>query len=182
MAWAALVQAFVRQRTGAGDVVIGTLNANRSRPGTAGIVGYLLNVVPLRADLSGDPDFAALVRRGRKGALGAQGHADIPYERLAAEIGEGRELFDVLFIFENIPPSAGRLGSAALATRDVDKGVARYGLTLAVYDEDRLHGWLEYDTSLFDDATAAAMAGGFVRLAAAAVARPKVRLSALGAG
>ena len=180
MVWAALVQTLVRQRTGADDVVIGTLSANRSRPETAEIVGYLLNVVPLRADLSGDPDFASVVRRGRKTALSAQAHADLPYELLAGEAPEGRSLFDVLFIFENIPPSAGRLGDAALGTRDVDKGVARYDLTIAVYDGDPLHGWLEYDAALFDPATAEALAAHFVRLAEAVVARPKVRLSELG--
>lgn len=179
MVWATLVQIFVRQRTGADDVVIGTLNANRSRPETAGLVGYLLNTVPLRARLGGDPDLGAAVRRGRQAALGAQGHADLPYERLAAEIAGGRDLFDVLFIFENIPPSAGRLGGAALGTRDVDKGTARHDLTIAIYDEDRLHGWLEYDTALFDAAMAEAMAAGFVRLVEAAVARPGARLSEL---
>jgi hypothetical protein len=180
MVWATLVQIFVRGRTGADDVVIGTLNANRSRPATAGIVGYLLNTVPLRAGLAGDPDLATAVRRGRKAALSAQGHADLPYERMAAEIAAGRDLFDVLFIFENIPPSAGRLGGAALATRDVDKGTARHDLTIAIYDEERLHGWLEYDTALFDAATAEAMAAAFVRLAEDAAARPRAPLSKMG--
>ena len=83
--------------------------------------------------------------------------------------------------FENLPPAAQGPGGLALGTHDVDKGVARYDLTIALYDDPQgLHGWLEVDTALFEEATAYDLAAGFRRLAEAVVARPKVRLDELG--
>lgn len=180
MVLAAAVLALVARETGSSDVTVGTLQANRSRSGTEGVVGFLLNTLPLRADLSGNPDARSLVGRVKRAAVEAFGNADIPYERIVEELsraGDSRPPFDLLFIFENIPGPEGGMGGVRLATRDTDKGTARYDLTLSLYDEPgRFHGWLEYDTDLYRHETADRLRAAFAGLLAAAAADSGARL------
>ena len=178
MTLVALVQRFLHQQTGGSDVIVGTLSANRSQPEIEHVIGYFLNVVPLRTDFSDDPDWPLLLRRVRKAALGAQAHAGVPFESLVENLRPGTEdgrnpFFDVLFVFENIPPPEETLEGLAITTRDVDKKVARYDLTLSIYDEDeRLHGWFEYRTELFEEATIQSMMEAFTDFAEATASGP----------
>ena len=53
-----LHQALMGRYSRAEDVVVGTPLANRSRPELEGLIGYFVNTVALRTDLSGPPDAA----------------------------------------------------------------------------------------------------------------------------
>jgi Condensation domain len=85
------LDALLHHRTGETDLIVGTPLALRGRPEAAGIAGFLLNLLPLRTDLSGDPTFLDLLRRARDGFLGALAHREPPVEWLAEEILPARE-------------------------------------------------------------------------------------------
>ncbi|HWN67851.1 MAG TPA: condensation domain-containing protein [Haliangium sp.] len=178
MVFVALVQALIYRRAGTEEVIIGTLNANRALPEIERVIGYFLNVVPLRTSFAGATSFRELLGRVRKVALGAQAHAQAPYERLVQDIAHQEPpgcnpLFDVLFVYENVPPPKEGLRGVTMTTRDVDKGVARYDLTIAVYQEpDRLHGWLEYRPALFREDTVRAMIAELVQMVEEVMADP----------
>ena len=60
------------------DFLVGCPFAGRSRPGFENVIGYFINMLPLRADLSGDPPFSALLRRVGTTVLDALQHQDYP--------------------------------------------------------------------------------------------------------
>ena len=75
-------QVLLSRYTGVEDIVVGTPIANRQRGEVEGLIGYFVNALALRTDLSGDPSFRTLVRRVREVALGAYLHQDVPFEKL----------------------------------------------------------------------------------------------------
>ncbi len=113
--------------TGETNFCVGTPVANRTRPETEQVIGFFINTLVLRADLSGNPSFVELLRRVHEIALGAQSHQDLPFEKVVEELQPVRDLshsplFQVMFVLHNVPsrslrgsritiPSCGSRGS-----------------------------------------------------------------------
>lgn len=68
--------------SGQDDIVVGTVSANRSRPELQPVIGYLINTLPVRVDLSGDPTFREVLERTKAASLGAFGHQDLPFAKI----------------------------------------------------------------------------------------------------
>jgi amino acid adenylation domain-containing protein len=88
--------------TGRDDILIGSTIAGRNRPETDGLIGFFINALPLRTDLSGDPSFTTLLQRVRDACLDAYTHQEMPFEKIIEELKPPREpgrnpLFDVIF-------------------------------------------------------------------------------------
>ena len=97
-AWMALLGRYSGQE----DVVVGSANAGRDRHETEGLIGFFINMLVLRGDLSGDPTWRELLARVRETALGAYAHQELPFERIVDELGVERSpthspLFQALF-------------------------------------------------------------------------------------
>ncbi len=171
--------------TGQADLVVGTPVANRGRGETEGLVGFFVNTLALRTDLSGDPTFREALRRVRDTALGAYAHEELPFERVVEALHPERSLsrnlvFQVMFLLDESPVRPFRLPSLELSPMEADAGTSMFDLTLALEAADGgLGGRIEYATSLFDAATMERMAEHLGVLLRGIAANPDARISAL---
>jgi amino acid adenylation domain-containing protein len=140
-------------------IVIGTPIANRDHAETEGLIGFLVNTLPISTDLSGDPTFRELLKRVRESVLGACAHQDLPVEKLIEELQLDRAvdagpLFPVLFLFQNAPMSALDLDGLTISPIETDGGCAMSDLSLIVAETAQgLNGTLIYNSELFDSST-----------------------------
>ena len=164
---------------GADDIVVGSPVANRNRRETEELIGFFVNTLPLRVDLSGDPDFVELLRRTRGACLEAYAHQDIPFEHLVEELAPARDLahaplFQVVFALQNAAAQEVEFPGLTTEFLEVETGTAKFDLTLAMEERGgELAGALEYNADLFDPASAARMARQLQMLLAGLVADPR---------
>ncbi len=167
------------------DLIVGTPIANRNRLETEGLIGFFVNALVLRTDLSGNPSFRELLRRVQKVCLGAYSHQDLPFDRLVEELHVKRDLsrnplFQVMFVLQNASLRTVELPGLTLSPVEGDSETAHFDLTLQIADtEQGLTAALVYNTDLFEAATIARMLGNFQTLLAAIVADPEQRVSDL---
>ena len=153
--------ALLRRYGGQDDVVVGTTVANRGRAELENLIGFFVNTLAVRVDLSGDPAFDSLANRVREMSLGAFAHQDTPFERLVSELQPERSLshspvFQVLLAFQNLPDSRLDLEGLTLSSLEYEAGRTQYDLSLFVYPlpDGGLLARLEYARDLFDAGTA----------------------------
>ena len=123
------------------DILVGTAIAGRNRAEIEEMIGFFLNTLVLRTDLSGNPSFRELLGRVRTVALGAYANQDIPFEKLVEELHPQRNLnrhplFDVLFNFLNTPQRALELPGLTLSSLELNESESKFSMTL--YVEERL--------------------------------------------
>jgi amino acid adenylation domain-containing protein len=161
--------------SGQDDVVVGTLSANRGRAELAPLIGYLVNTLPIRADLSCDPAFRDLLGEVRETIIAAYAHQELPFGKLVEELGVRRDasrspVFQVSFTFgEAIAPIG--LDAVTIRPEPIDLPAAKFDLAFfAQARADRLWVELSFASALYDRSTARRMLGNFGVLLAGVVA------------
>ncbi len=186
--YTALLTAFnvlLARYTGQDDVIIGSPTANRHTADVQALIGFFVNVMPLRTDLSGDPTFIALLGRVRQRLIGTMGHQELPFERLVEAIQPERDLsrhpvFQVVFAMQNVPDDVLQLGDLTVWEQSVPVQSAKFDLTLFLKETAAGYGGsIEYSADLFERQTIERLAGHFEALVAGIVANPTARLSQL---
>ncbi len=176
LALLAAYQTLLHRLSGQDEIRVGTPVANRRRVEFEGLIGFFVNTLVLRGSFNEQTDLSTLLEQVKASALGAYAHQDVPFERLVDELQPQRDpsrtpLFQAMLAFQ--------VGDATQA-REIDNGTAKFELTLSLRQgSDGLVGWLEYDRDLFEAATAARIAGGFVTLLEAGLADPRRLVSEL---
>ncbi len=180
-AFAALLQRI----TGEEDLVIGTPVANRARGDLEGLIGFFVNVLPLRAVVDGGRSFRALVGALRPAILEAYDNQEVPFERLVAELRPERApgenpLTQLLFALQNAPMPAPRLEGFEVRAEGVFNGTAKLDLAVEMTATDAgLAMVLEHSSDLFDPATAERIADRFEILLREVAERPDVPVAEL---
>ncbi|HEX4494599.1 MAG TPA: amino acid adenylation domain-containing protein [Thermoanaerobaculia bacterium] len=186
----ATFQTLLHRTSGQPVVAVGSPVANRSREEVEGLIGFFANTLVFAVDLAGEPAFRALLERVREAALGAYAHQDVPFEKLVEELAPARNLahaplFQVMLSFQSAAVPAASAASAAtgglvLSPVDADMAAAKFDLTLSV--EERGHDFavaLDFNTDLFDPATAGRWLEQLKALLVGALAMPEERISGL---
>ncbi|MXQ65540.1 amino acid adenylation domain-containing protein [Actinomadura rayongensis] len=183
--------AVLLSRLGAGeDVPIGTATAGRSDAALDDLVGFFLNTLVLRTDVSGDPTFEEILNRVRDTDLAAYDHQDVPFERLVDDLSPVRSLarhplFQTMLIFQNAPAAVWDLAGLDASPLDAATGAARFDLAFSLTERRAdgvpagIDGDLEYAADLFDADTAHALAARLVRVLDQVTEDPDRRLGAV---
>jgi amino acid adenylation domain-containing protein len=180
-AWKSLLARY----SGQDDLVVGSPIAGRNRREIEGLIGFFVNMLALRADLSGDPTWAELLGRVRETALAAYDHQELPFERLVEELAVERSLvhtpvFQVIYSLNRAGGREERLSLDEMRLEPFGRGAetTKFDLNLSVLDgEDWLAAALAYRTGLFDAETAARMAGHLEVILETMAAEPERRVS-----
>jgi amino acid adenylation domain-containing protein len=151
-AWAAVLS----RLAGQDDLVIGIPSANRGQREVEPLIGFFVNTLALRVDLSDSPSVEQLLHRVRDLALSAQDHQDVPFEQVVEHVNPPRclehaPLFQVLFAWQNIDAGALALAGLQVEPEPLPFERAKFDLDLVLSEVDEtIGGSLTYATDLFD--------------------------------
>lgn len=168
------------------DIVVGTDVANRNQAEIEGLIGFFVNQLVLRTNLSGNPSFRELLGRVREVTLGAYTHQYLPFEKVVDALKVERNLnrmplFQVKFVLYNVDLPVLELTNLTTSTlNQVDTKETTLDLFLIMVDtEQGIKGDLEYDIDLFDTSSIIKMLNDFETLLNTVVKQPDTRLNEL---
>ncbi|KAF9977670.1 hypothetical protein BGZ65_007304, partial [Modicella reniformis] len=145
--------------SGQDDIIIGSPTANRNHHQLEPLLGFFVNTLALRIDLSGELTIRQLFERVRSCTIGAQAHGDLPFEQVVDIVQPTRStghspLFQVMFAWQNNDTPEWRLSTLEASLRELDYNTAKFDLELEMFQAtDKIVGELRYSTALFDRAT-----------------------------
>jgi non-ribosomal peptide synthetase component F len=181
----AAFKALLYRCTGQEDIVISTPTAGRANVELEALIGFFINKLMLRTDLSGDPSFRELLGRVREMVLGAFANQDVPFEKLVDELHPEREQSrtpwtQTAFVLQNASNSSLKASGLNLSTLNIDSATAKTDLILSLSERPAgIQGSFYYNTDLFEAATITRMAGYFQTMLESIVADPEQRISLL---
>ncbi len=184
MTMLAAFQSLVLYYTKQPDIVLGTDVANRTDVLTESLIGFFVNLLVMRTDLSGDPSFQELLRSVREMALGAYAHQDLPFDKLVEELQPERvlnhnPLVQVLFVQQNTPASSSTMPGVELGTFKLEVP-SKFDMAVFVKENEKgIAGTWLYNPDLFDATTIARMASLYQTVLEKITGNPEIRLSSL---
>ncbi len=160
------------------DISVGTAIANRNRAELEGLIGFFVNSLVMRTDLSGAPSFRELMRRVREVSLGAYAHQDVPFEQVVEALQVQRDpryspLFQVRFNLQDSPDSHLKMAELELSTLETEWNYSKFDLHLFMSESpEGLHASFVYSTDLFKPDTIRRMLGHLGQLLESVAAAP----------
>lgn len=184
MTMMAALLTLLHRYSGQEDIIIGTAVAGRNRAEIEKLIGFFINTLMLRTDLSGNPKFSELLGRVREAALGAYDHQDVPFEKLVEEVQPERDpsrtpFFQVMVNFQNVPAVEVTRSGLQISPENVGNQ-SRFDLELHLWSvPEGLSGTLIYNTDLFEELTIDRMLKHFQVLLEGIATNPEATLSEL---
>ncbi|NEQ65236.1 MAG: amino acid adenylation domain-containing protein, partial [Symploca sp. SIO2D2] len=194
----ATFQVLLYRYTGQEDILVGSPTSGRTKAEFASIVGYFVDSVVMRADLSGNLSFRDFLAQVRQTVLGALDHQDYPFallvEKLQIERDSSRSpLFQACFVLQKFLESQDvqklffsseknliNWGRTEVEPFVMEQYESQYDLLLEMLEEESsLVGLFKYNADLFDEQTIARMTGHFQNLLEGMVNDPQQRVTAL---
>ncbi len=167
------------------DIVVGADIANRNRAETEGLIGFFVNLLVLRSDLSGYPSFKELLGRVKEITLLAYAHQDLPFDRLVQELQSSRQadrtsLFQVLLVMDNVPTVDLELPNLTITEIEKVNNYAKFDLVLFIAEtESGMVGSWQYNSDFFEARAIAKLANSYITLLQDIVSQPDTRINNL---
>ncbi len=174
-------QVLMYRYSGQDDIVVGTPVANRDAPELEGVIGCLVNNIPLRGRLDGNPHFLDFLAQIKQTTLAAFDRRTLPFDKLVQALNPQRSvnhspIFQVLFTLMSFPVQS--LAPAGLTADflEFDSGASRFDLAIemgpvaAGKHAGEYSALYEFDSDLFDASTIARLHDHFANLLAAVAA------------
>lgn len=184
MALLAALYAVLNRRTGETDLVVGSDVAGRSDTRTEPLIGFFVNQIVLRADLTGAPTWRDLLGRTKALALDAYAHQDLPFEEIVKALSPPRTrnqspLFQVKLVLNSNRRAADGMADLRMSPFTVDLiDTSRFDITLVLEeDDDGIAGFLNYDPEIFDASTMEELREQYTALVADMAARPDASIA-----
>ncbi|MBS4099374.1 MAG: amino acid adenylation domain-containing protein [Sulfuricella sp.] len=184
MGLCAAFNALIQRYTGRDDIVTGTHTAGRTRQEQEALIGFFINTLPLRVDLSGAPSFREVLRRTARTALDAFSHQDVPFEKLVELVQPERNmshapLVQVMCVLQNMPVGQSDLAGLSVETIPLERATSKFDLSLLMEEgEAGVACELEFNGDLFERERIQRMAGHFTILLEALVDQPDAGIAA----
>ncbi|WP_378741758.1 amino acid adenylation domain-containing protein [Nocardia brasiliensis] len=178
-------KALLRYYTGAEDITVGTPIAGRNRPEIEPLIGFFVNALALRTDLSGAPTFRELLAREQRVVFDAFDHQEAPFDLVVEHVRPDRELshsplFRTAVVLQNTTLPELAIPGLSAEYVEVHSGTTKFDVLVTLRQVGaELVGAFEYDVDLYDEPTIAAIARHFVALLTTVVADPDTALPEL---
>jgi hypothetical protein len=186
MIFIAAFHALLARHTGQEDICVGTPVAARDLPELERLVGFVVNTIVLRGDLSEDPSFLDLMRRTRMTALEAYQRQHVPFDELVNELGVARDLsrtpvFQAQLVLHSQDAPGWRLPGITSELFEGGFALAKFDLSLEIGQESdgSLRAHLAYNSDLFEKETVERLAAHYEVLLRQVSTAPQTRLSEL---
>ena len=178
----AAFQALLWRYTNQESILLGTPIAGRHEVEIENMIGLFVNTLVFRTDFASNLSFRDLIRQVRSFALEAYMHQDAPFEKLVDELVPQRSLdthplFQVMFTFQNIPKQVFEIPGLSIKEMPFEAGIAKFDLSVEVWENDEFHCQFEYNTDLFEQSTILRMMGHLEQLITAGVENPDLPLA-----
>ena len=184
MALLAALYAVLNRRTGETDLVVGSDVAGRSDTRTEPLIGFFVNQIVLRADLTGAPTWRELLDRTKSLALDAYAHQDLPFEEVVKALSPPRTrnhspLFQTKFVLNNNRRAADSMAGLRISPFSADLiDTSRFDITIVLQEDDSgIAGFLNYDPALFDASTMEELREQYLALVGDMAARPDASIA-----
>ncbi|MHC2831692.1 amino acid adenylation domain-containing protein [Bacillus sp. F9_6S_D1_P_5] len=165
------------------DISVGFPVANRNRSEAEGLIGFFVNTLILRTDLSGNPTFQEVLQQVQEMALEAYANQDIPFEKIVEELHPERNrsyspLCQVMFVLQKeVPTILLDCHDIRMTVCEVEEKFSKFDLTFFMEERGgKLIGNVEYSTDLFRKETIEKMISQFQLVLESVVKHPEKRL------
>ncbi|URC11725.1 amino acid adenylation domain-containing protein [Flavobacterium sp. B183] len=173
--------------SGQSDICVGTPIANRTQLELEDMIGFFVNTIALRSDLSGNPSFSNLLARVKQTTLEGYDHQLAPFEKVVDRVVTTRDmsmnpLFQVLFVLQNTPDASRELSleNIKISNYKFDNITSQFDLMLNVFEDNNgISLEMSYCTALFDKATIESMLLHYQELLQSIVSSTKQPISTL---
>jgi amino acid adenylation domain-containing protein len=178
----AAFQSLLWRYTNQESILIGTPIAGRNDVELENMIGLFVNTLIFRGDISPKQTFRDVVRQVRSFALEAYAHQDLPFEKLVEELVPQRSLdthplFQVLFTFQNIPQQVFNIPGLTVHEMPFEAGIAKFDLSVVMWEAGELHCEFEYNTDLFEPDTMKRLLQHFERILTGVVENPDLAVA-----
>jgi len=181
----AAFQVVLGRWSGQEDIIVGSPIAGRTDRKLDQLIGFFVNTLALRTDLSGNPTFLELLDRVKETTLEAYTHQDLPFEKLVAELQPVRDLsrhpiFQVMFALQNAPDEGLDLPGLMLDDFGTRGITSKFDIFVSLTERPTgLEGFVEYASDIFDGATIERLLGHMRQVLEQVVTAPSCRLDEL---